>query len=99
MSETVSRVVRTLGSERTHVAVVPVGQFGTYTWLGAEFTGVSLPLVTRCGAELAAHHRVAVCMKAGTRVRCPRCRRLTRLERAPEGNELPPVVAEGGGSR
>ena len=86
-----TRVVRSLGAERTHVADIPSGLFAGYRHLGSDFVGVQLPIITRCGAELRRRDNAAVCMAPGTRVLCSRCRRLTGIERAAAGNNESPV--------
>lgn len=92
MTDTVSRVIRTLGSGRTHVADVHPDQLEYCTWIG-DFTGVTLPLATRCGAILRCRTGVAVCMKPGTQVRCPRCRTVTGIHEASADNTTTAVTA------
>lgn len=86
-----TRVIRNLGAGRTHVADVPAGLFVDCFHLGGAFVGAQLPIVTRCGTELRGRDSAAVCMNPGTRVTCSRCRRLTGIERAADGNNESPV--------
>lgn len=91
MSDLHTRVVRNLGANRTHVVDVPADLFAGYRFLGSDFVGVQLPVVTRCGSEIRGRDSAAVCMEPGTRVSCSRCRRLTGVEVAGAGNNEPPV--------
>jgi hypothetical protein len=86
-----TRVVRAFGSEVTHVVDAPTGQFADMFFV-TSFVGIDTPVVTRCGAVLRSAHRAAVCMMAGTRVKCSRCKRITGLTVAPAGNELLPTA-------
>lgn len=92
MSDSHTRVIRNLGANRTHVADVPAALFAGYRFLGSDFVGVALPIVTRCGSALRGRTTsAAVCMEPGTRVSCPQCRRLTGVEVAADGNNESPV--------
>lgn len=93
--ELLTRVVRAHGSEKTHVVAAPAGAFDRYSWLGSPFVGIALPLATRCGVQLRGTTSAAVCMRAGTKVRCVQCRRLTGLTEAAEGNgDMPPRATQ-----
>lgn len=93
MSETtVTRVVRALGANRTHVVDAPAALLGRYQMFGSEFTGIATPIITRCGAKLSGG--AVVCMESGTRVGCSRCRRLTGVEAAIANNTT--ITAEVG---
>jgi hypothetical protein len=83
-----TRIIRALGSDITHVAVVHIDQFDSFTFIGADFIGVQTPLITQCGANL--RSGVTVCMKSGSKVKCSRCRRITGILLANENNELIP---------
>lgn len=84
----VTRVVRALAAEKTHVVDAPEALLGRYRMLGSEFTGIDTPIVTRCGAKLGGG--AVVCMEAGTRVACSRCRRLTGVGVAAADNTAGP---------
>ena len=88
MAETHTRVIRALGSGTTHVADVHHSTFHNAVFVG-PFVGVEMPVATRCGSLLRGREArdLAVCMKAGTKVTCSRCRRLTGIAVAAEGNE------------
>ncbi|MGH3781740.1 MAG: hypothetical protein ACRDRO_14240 [Pseudonocardiaceae bacterium] len=85
--DTTQRVVRRLGSEQTHVADIHPDQLHAASHRGKEFTGVTLPLVARCGALLRDTTGTAVCMRPGTPIRCSRCSRITGLTEACDDNE------------
>jgi hypothetical protein len=91
----VRRVVRNFRSTRLHVVDAPAGAFGRYTLFGSEFTGITLPLTTACGALLrGSGHGVAVCMAPGATVTCARCVRLTGTGQAGADNTTMPEPAE-----
>lgn len=79
------RVVRGWAANKTHVVDVPASLLVAYEAFGAPFTGITPPLVAQCGTRVSG--RVAVCMKAGTPVRCRPCAHATGLAAAPADNE------------
>lgn len=79
-----TRVVRNIGSGRTHVVVVPPTSLSEWSSFGAPFTGIALPLVARCGVRL--RGQVAVCMQPGTRVVCRACQHISGVTEADEDN-------------
>jgi hypothetical protein len=82
--DTITRVVRALGSGRIHVADIYHRQLGRYIFI-SEFTGAALPIVTRCGAVLRCRTGVS-----DTQVTCPYCMRITQITTAPDDNtDLP----------
>lgn len=91
MTDTITRVVRALASERTHVVDIPAPLFAGYRLFGADFLGVQLPIATRCGSVLRGKDSAAVCMEPGTPVTCSRCRRITGVETAGSDNNRAPV--------
>ena len=90
MSELHTRVIRTLGSNRIHVAEVPAGQF-TEGWFVQSYLGVETPVVARCGALLRDADRPVVCMNPATKVTCARCRRITGIVVAADDNRVAPA--------
>lgn len=94
MPET-TRVVRALGSSRTHVVTVPVGQLCLDEFIRL-YVGVAVPVVTRCGSVLRdGQERAAVCMEPGTKVRCAQCRRITGVTVAAGDNMQRPAPTAG----
>jgi hypothetical protein len=89
-----TRVVRALGSSVTHVIEAPTSQY-VDMFFTTSFIGVLIPVATRCGAVLHCSFGVAVCMEAGTPVKCSRCRRITGITTAPAENGVLPAVGTG----
>ena len=77
------RVVRSLGSDKTHVVNVSESALESITSFGAEFTGIAQSVNTRCATAL---RGPIVCMQEGTTVRCAQCKRLTGIISAGPNN-------------
>ena len=75
-AETVTRVLRRLGSDVQHVADVMPSSFTGGAMLGRRYTGVIAPVAARCGRVLRSRTPL-VCMRPGTRVTCRACARIS----------------------
>ncbi len=82
----VRRVVRRLGSDRTHVVDVPVSAPLPMEFMGHACTGIRTPVVAVCRTELRDRTGAVICMNPGTRIRCTTCTRLTGIQVAPDDN-------------
>lgn len=85
MPRLLTRVIRRVGSDAIHVALVPAGQFEIGHIAGRNYMGVTAPIATECGAVLRSPGP-AVCMRAGTKVNCANCRRKSGVVEAADDN-------------
>ncbi len=88
-----TRVVRKLGSDATHVAdVLDTAIAGG--WFYTSYVGAETPLDARCGRTLwDGQGRPAPLMRAGSKVTCRKCRKLTGIDVAAQDNETLPASA------
>lgn len=82
MTETVDRVVRRWGSDKTHVVTVPEETIQPASMFRTEFDAISGRLTARCGTRVNRPSEFAVVMRPGTRVLCLPCRHITGIEYA-----------------
>lgn len=80
--ETVDKVVRRFGSDKTHVVTIQPDIIQPYSVFRTEFKGIPGPLTARCTTRVCTKSQVAVIMRPGTQVLCRACRIITGIDYA-----------------